>query len=309
MSYTYHDRDLKLLFKKDGSNEIYLPKNKGIMRAKKLDINQDIFVLKNKIYAHDDVEIEFKNMDLDLVFINYAVEGNMQFASSNLNKSFSHKKNQSSLFLSNNSKGYTSYKKNSNFFSVNIALSKDFVQKNAPNLLKSKSQFMQYKTNPKIQILSHEVFNSSFSEDLEHLYIQSKIYELIYLEFIALDEKKYKQKILFSSKDKEALHYAKEILENSYQHPPTITELAKQVALNEFKLKHGFKRFFETTPHKVSLNSRLYKAKELLSKSELNISEISQQVGFKHIQNFTIAFIKHFGIRPKDVRKNRSTYY
>lgn len=47
------------------------------------------------------------------------------------------------------------------------------------------------------------------------------------------------------------------------------------------------------------------KAKSLLENSDLNISEIAQEIGYKQSHNLTSTFFKFYGIKPKDVIKNR----
>ncbi len=93
------------------------------------------------------------------------------------------------------------------------------------------------------------------------------------------------------------------------ENPPSISELAKLVKLNEFKLKYGFKSFYNTTPYTLLFDYRMEKAKELLETSEYNINEISTIVGYKQSSNFTKAFCKKYGVLPKDIMKSRKYYY
>ncbi len=53
----------------------------------------------------------------------------------------------------------------------------------------------------------------------------------------------------------------------------------------------------------------MIEAKRLLELSEYNINEIALKVGYRHSCNFTTAFLKRFGVRPKDVMKSRKYYY
>ncbi len=86
-------------------------------------------------------------------------------------------------------------------------------------------------------------------------------------------------------------------------------ELARIVAINDLKLKVGFHKFFNETPYSVSVEGRLQESKKLLDSSELNINEISELVGYKYASNFTQAFLKKFGVLPKDLMKSRKYYY
>jgi len=176
---------------------------------------------------------------------------------------------------------------------------------------KSSKNIVAKKTNFKTKTLAKEIFYSPYESTLNKLYIESKSLELIHNEFNLLFNKQptSQNSIKLSSQDKEAIYHAKEILSKRIHNPPTIAELSKSVAINELKLKTGFHRFFNETPYNISLEYRLQEAKKLLEKSELNINEIALEVGYKYVQSFSNAFIKRFGVRPKEVMKSRKYYY
>ena len=167
------------------------------------------------------------------------------------------------------------------------------------------------KTNFKTKTLAEEIFNSPYANSLDKLYIEAKTLDLIYTEFNTLFKEKENTKniIKLSSADKEAIYHAKELLSNQIHNPPTIAQLAKSVAINELKLKTGFHRYFNETPYNISLEYRLQEAKKLLETSEYNINEIALKVGYKYVQSFSNAFLKRFGVRPKDLMKSRKYYY
>jgi AraC-like DNA-binding protein len=50
-------------------------------------------------------------------------------------------------------------------------------------------------------------------------------------------------------------------------------------------------------------NFRLQKAKDLLTTSSLNISQVALEVGFKDLAHFSHCFHKHFGINASEIRK------
>ena len=53
----------------------------------------------------------------------------------------------------------------------------------------------------------------------------------------------------------------------------------------------------------------MQKAKELLSTGDYNIAEVSNIVGYKHQQSFTVAFTKYFKVNPKELVKSKTFYY
>ena len=96
---------------------------------------------------------------------------------------------------------------------------------------------------------------------------------------------------------------AKDILIQNLQNTPTIKQLAKKCATNEFKLKKYFKKVFQTTIYTYIQKIRMEEANLLLRDKYLNIGEIAQKVGYKHQGNFSSLFYKTYGIYPKDLLK------
>jgi transcriptional regulator GlxA family with amidase domain len=93
----------------------------------------------------------------------------------------------------------------------------------------------------------------------------------------------------------------------------TITALALEVGINTFKLRVGFKQLFKRTIHQYRLNLRLNLAKDLLSETDLTISEIAYKTGFDSRDGFARSFRRNFQKSPRDWRNNknaiRSSFY
>jgi len=168
------------------------------------------------------------------------------------------------------------------------------------------------KTKPKTATFAKDLLYNEYEGKLESLYLESRVLDLLYIEFKDIFQEKSlkaKELVKISRKDEEAIYYARDILSTHIENPPSIKELAKLVALNEFKLKYGFNKLFHQTPYNLSLEYRLQEAKRLLELSEYNINEISEKIGYKYVQSFSKAFHKRFGVRPKDIMKSRKYYY
>ncbi len=84
----------------------------------------------------------------------------------------------------------------------------------------------------------------------------------------------------------------------------TITALALEVGINSFKLRIGFKQLFKTTIHQYRLNLRLNLAKQLLTETDLTISEIAYKTGFESRDGFARCFRRHFQETPRGWRKS-----
>jgi AraC-like DNA-binding protein len=83
----------------------------------------------------------------------------------------------------------------------------------------------------------------------------------------------------------------------------TITALALEVGINTFKLRVGFKQLFNTTIHQYRLDLRLAIAKNLLSETDLTISEIAYKTGFDSRDGFARFFRRRFHETPREWRK------
>lgn len=306
MSYTYNLSDLDNIIL-GSTNSI--SKNKICLNTQCHVINNDISLVRLDLQTRDNVRINVKDLQQEFYIISFMFGGNIKFTDKTMNKTFYYKKNQTTISSPSVLSGYSEYVKNENILGLDINLSKNFIEENAPFLLDSKDGHKHITTNPKGRFLAYEIYNSPFCGNLEKLYLQSKVLEFIYLTFSNLNHNDSNPKVTFSNYDMQALKEAKIILETSFENPPTIKELSKKVHLNEFKLKYGMKRFFHSTPYQISLIARLKKAKILLQSGDFNVNEVSQQVGYKRVQNFSKVFTKFFGLNPKELKRQKSFHF
>jgi AraC-like DNA-binding protein len=84
----------------------------------------------------------------------------------------------------------------------------------------------------------------------------------------------------------------------------TITALALEVGINSFKLRVGFKQLFKNTIHQYRLDLRLDLARQLLSETDLTISEIAYKTGFDSRDGFARCFRRRFQESPREWRKH-----
>ena len=105
----------------------------------------------------------------------------------------------------------------------------------------------------------------------------------------------------------ESLKYAREILLNRLESPPTLLELSSLVNLNDCKLKRAFKLLFGKTVYEYVREQRLEKAYHLLDSGICNVSEAAFAVGYTNISHFSEAFQKKYGVLPRVVKRERHT--
>lgn len=81
-----------------------------------------------------------------------------------------------------------------------------------------------------------------------------------------------------------------------------LEQLAKLCNLSMSSFKRAFKKEFEDSPINYINKRRLEKAKELLTITELAISEIAYEIGFQDALYFTRLFKKKIGVSPSKYR-------
>lgn len=168
------------------------------------------------------------------------------------------------------------------------------------------------RTSPATRICFGDLLASPYGGVLNDLFVQGKILEIMASEFTQIlsfgPTGPTAGRLPLTRQDVNALKKAREILIDSISDPPSIPTLARMVALNQFKLKKGFKQLFNTTPYAIVRDHRMTVARRLLQSSDLNVGEVSRTVGIKNQAHFTRAFYKRYGMLPREAMKTR-TYF
>ena len=287
----------------------------------KEQINQHITLIKRD--SIDTLEPLYCKEDIDALLLSINFKKKSKHKSLICEYCGENKSNHTSMDIVNHYEGIFNIDSQKEKQFLLISINKDYLYDLLPhnNLSEDIFEFFQSKksgrtlsdkkTNFRTQTLAKEIFNSPYNSALDQLYIESKALELIHTELnnLFFEKQKDPNMIKFSNQDKEAIYHAREILRKNLANIPSIKELARMVAINELKLKVGFRTFFNQTPYNVSLEYRLQEAKKLLSASEMNMNEIAEHIGYKYAGSFTKAFYKRFGVRPKNIMKSRKYYY
>lgn len=133
------------------------------------------------------------------------------------------------------------------------------------------------------------------------MYLEGKVLELAALQFSQFTEadNHLHNEATLKADDIERLHQAKEILIGQINDPPSILGLARQVGLNDCKLKQGFRQVFGTTVFGYLREHRLEQARLLLIEGELSVQQVARAIGYAHPGYFATAFKRRFGVSPK----------
>lgn len=94
----------------------------------------------------------------------------------------------------------------------------------------------------------------------------------------------------------------KEYLDQNFTSPITLDSLSETVYISKHYLSHLFKEQTGISPIKYLTSKRMEKACELLSETELPVSEVSKAVGYENPLYFSQVFKRVYGISPVKYR-------
>jgi AraC family transcriptional regulator len=96
-----------------------------------------------------------------------------------------------------------------------------------------------------------------------------------------------------------------EFIEEHLAEEISLTSLAELVDLSVYHFAHAFKKSFGAPPHRYHMVRRMDRAKNLLERPALSITQIGIQIGFRETSSFTRAFRKLTGLTPTEYRRQR----
>jgi len=167
--------------------------------------------------------------------------------------------------------------------------------------------YHQGKITRQMRRVLREILQCPHEGLMKRMYLETKAVELITLHFQQFQEQDVHDCSLTAKNlsDVERIYQAKEILLSNLENPPSLMELARQVGLNDFKLKRGFLQVFGKSAFKYLHDYRLEQARQLLVSGEMNVEEVAFRVGFDSRSYFALAFRKKFGLNPKQYYQHR----
>ncbi len=173
------------------------------------------------------------------------------------------------------------------------------------NRIEKKQSFAVFKNGilatPEIALTFNQIKESNLLGNTAALYVEAKVQELFALFLGTPSVTCNRHGVSCALRNK--MYEVKQLLEECYQTPPSLAQLAQQVGTSETSLKTCFKKIFGQTVFGYLVDYRLNKAVQLLkNRPELNISEIAFLTGYEHAPHFCTAFKRKFGYPPKTYR-------
>jgi AraC family transcriptional regulator len=96
-----------------------------------------------------------------------------------------------------------------------------------------------------------------------------------------------------------------EFVEEHLAEEITLTTLAELVDLSLYHFARAFKKSFGVPPHRYHMTRRMDRARSLLLRSALSVTQIGIEIGFRETSSFTRAYQKFAGVTPSEFRRSR----
>jgi AraC-like DNA-binding protein len=242
-----------------------------------------------------------KNKQLQIRII---LQGKLEKLDHNTNKKKVYNKNEISVEYMQGIRESLLNKQGGHIKYICITLNEEYLNENGYFSDIFKEPFSKKLYEPDLENRFAELFNREYTSGLDKIYLKNKTMEII---LYVLEEVQKKQKVVVLGLNEEDIKRVKKaeiILQNSFQEKVTIPLLAKKVALNQSKLKKGFKELSHKTIHQYLKDIRLEKAVEYLKEDKYSVKEVAFMVGYTNQGSFSYAFSNKYKCSPKNIQKN-----
>ena len=167
-----------------------------------------------------------------------------------------------------------------------------------------------YQGNYSIQAadIVEEINNKEISGFLRNIFLEGKAYEMLAKQINQYHDDMEEQKggAIVRRSDVEKVKRAVQIIKTDLNKNYSVDHLAKEVGTNVNKLQEGFKYMFNLTVNKYMQQVKLEAAKDLLTTSEHNISQIVSMIGLNNRSYFSKVFKEKYGVSPKYFLLNKN---
>jgi AraC-like DNA-binding protein len=95
---------------------------------------------------------------------------------------------------------------------------------------------------------------------------------------------------------------ARRFIDECYDLPLDLAQIAHQASFSRYHFLRLFRTTFNQTPHQYLVERRMERAKALLVRGELSVTEVCFAVGFQSVGSFSTLFRRYAGYPPKYYR-------
>ncbi|MGL5276752.1 helix-turn-helix domain-containing protein [Myroides sp.] len=248
--------------------------------------------------------------DFQTIEMHFTLKGKSTATSTNFNKDISFGAHSHNIIYANNMTGKMQWEAN-DFQLCEINLTPTFFKKFLPednhlfdafrNTIEKGNSSLLHPNhlfiNQQMYDIVHQIIKCERQGLFKKMFLEAKVIELLLLQLEQFNTDTT-PKSTISKKDIDKVYAVRDFILNNIDSTHSLADLAHQVGTNDFILKKGFKELFGTTVFSFWADQKMQHAKELLENKELNISEISDIIGYKNPRHFSSAFKKKYGVSP-----------
>lgn len=159
------------------------------------------------------------------------------------------------------------------------------------------SLLLRWPLTAPLQRIAEDVLGCRMRGAARRVFLQSRALEVI-AHVIAMGDSDAEPASGLTRRDRTRIEQAAEVLRARYSEPWTIASLAREVGLNERKLKQGFRQLLGRTVHGHLERTRISVARNLLADSGLGVTETALAVGYSNPSHFAKIFKRCVGTSP-----------
>lgn len=187
---------------------------------------------------------------------------------------------------------------------VDLAVTMDIQLQGNRQAFTDLSLLQQTAMSSRIRAVVADILDGRPGDSVRSMYCQGKARELLalVLDKISSTEEAVRNASL-PNEWTQGLLRAKKVIDTDLVNAPSLPQLSRQVCLNEYKLKTGFKKLFGLPVHAYIIHQRLETARQLLQRGDITVTEAAHKVGYTELGRFAGTFRKKYGMTPSEVLK------
>lgn len=159
---------------------------------------------------------------------------------------------------------------------------------------------MNFPITAEVSKVLHKLYQCPIEGDIQKIYLESKLLELISLMLHMAEAKPAKRRKNIADKDRLSLNSIKALIEEDVSISYSIEQLSFIAGMNRTKLQALFQKLHGKTIHEFVIETRMNLAYKIISKegNNIKIQEVANRVGYRKYNHFSMAFKKYFGKSP-----------
>ncbi|WP_300691601.1 AraC family transcriptional regulator [Chryseobacterium sp.] len=273
---------------------------------------ENVHISFGNISLDNQLQLYFES-DFDTVEMHFALKGKSMASSENFGKTVQFESYQHNIIYAHRMQGKMDfYGPDLHLLEINLAPS--FFKKFLPeysglfetfrNTIEKQQSSLITPDHNRISLEMYEILNDIMHCDrkgvFKRIYLEAKVSELLLLQLEQLFHHE-SSKSPIVKKDEEKMYAVRDYILNNLSTSCSLNDLAHHAGTNEFTLKKGFKELFGTTVFGFWNDMKMEEAKKMLLDTHMNISEISDIIGYKNPRHFSAAFKRKYNILPSKI--------